>query len=112
MNYKWNTVTTNWDNKSKTIYYYSPGTGTGVVEQKADDASAITIYPNPVTNAFNLNTSEANVQIFVFDLSGSLLLSKQMSGSDPVDVSFLSGGVYMAKIVTDKATVTRKFVKR
>jgi len=112
MNYKWNTVTTNWDNKSKTIYYYSPGTGTGVVEQKADDASAITIYPNPVGNSFNLNTSEANVQIYVFDLSGSLLLSKQMSGSDPVDVSFLSGGVYMAKIVTDKATVTRKFVKR
>jgi len=61
---------------------------------------------------FNLNTSEANVQIYVFDLSGSLLLSKQISGSDPVDVSFLSGGVYMAKIVTDKATVTRKFVKR
>jgi len=110
--YDWKTGATDWSNKSKTIYYYSAGPGTGVVEQKADDASAITIYPNPVTNAFNLNTSEATVQIYVFDLSGSLLLSKQISGSDPVDVSFLSGGVYMAKIVTDKATVTRKFVKR
>ncbi len=110
--YDWNAGASDWSSKSRTIYYYSPGPGTGVVEQKADDASAITIYPNPVTNAFNLNTSEANVQISIFDLSGSLLLSKQMSGSDPVDVSFLSGGVYMAKIVTDKATVTRKFVKR
>jgi len=110
--YAWNTGTTNWDNKSKTIYYYSAGPGTGVVEQKADDASAITIYPNPVANAFNLNTTESNVQISIFDLSGSLLLSKQISGSDPVDVSFLSEGIYMAKIVTEKATVTRKFVKR
>jgi hypothetical protein len=101
--YAWNTGTTNWDNKSKTIYYYSAGPGTGVVEQKADDASAITIYPNPVANAFNLSTTEANVQISIFDLSGSLLLSKQISGSDPVDVSFLSGGIYMAKIVTEKA---------
>jgi hypothetical protein len=110
--YAWNAGTANWDNKTKDIYYYSAGSGTGVAEQKADDVSAITIYPNPVTNSFNLNTSESNVQISIFDLSGSLLLSKQISGSDLVDVSFLSEGIYMAKIVTEKATVTRKFVKR
>lgn len=100
-----------WINNTKTIYYYS-SIGTAIAQQKSDKPAEFVIYPNPVFREFSLNTSEENVQISIFDLSGSQVLSKQLSGNESVDVGTLSQGIYMVRITTEKGSVTKKFIKQ
>lgn len=71
----------------------------------------ISIYPNPVHDYVNLETSlEASVQIV--DVNGQVLqhLGKG-NGSRAVDVRGLSSGIYFVRFTTQNGTFTRKFVK-
>lgn len=108
LEYLWD-GTINWVNNLKTIYYYSAQNGVGVNELKADE---LTVYPNPVSDGFRLNTFEKNVQISIYNLSGSLLLTKQISDNEYINVSTLSQGIYMVKVTTEKGLATIKFVKK
>ena len=107
--YLWNKTITDWDKNTKTIYYYSELNGSGVNDLKADE---LTIYPNPVSEGFRLNNSEKNVQVSIYDLSGSLLFIKQISDDEYINVSTLSQGLYMVRVTTEKGSATRKFVKK
>lgn len=107
--YLWNKTITDWDNNIKTIYYYSELNGSGVNDLKADK---LIIYPNPVSEGFRLNNSEKNVQVSIYDLSGSLLFIKQISDDEYINVSTLSQGLYMVRVTTEKGSATRKFVKK
>ncbi|WP_321436493.1 T9SS type A sorting domain-containing protein [uncultured Bacteroides sp.] len=105
--YLWNN--TGWDDSSKTTYYYSELNGSGINELNADE---LIIYPNPVSDGFRLNTSEKNVQVSIYDLSGSILLTKQLSGNEYIDVSNLSKGIYLVRVTTEKGLTTKKFIKK
>ena len=54
------------------------------------------IYPNPVADKFRLNTNVTN--LFVYDLYGKLVKSEN-NPPDEIDISFLSDGVYMIRLV-------------
>ena len=61
--------------------------------------SKIAISPNPAQNVFHVNLSEnktANLEIY--DIQGSLLLSKNIISEERIDVSFLSSGLYFIVI--------------
>jgi hypothetical protein len=57
----------------------------------------LTFFPNPTTNGFTINTGEQKSMISIYDLSGSLVLSKQIEGKSYVDITSLSSGIYMVK---------------
>ncbi|WP_321426105.1 T9SS type A sorting domain-containing protein [uncultured Bacteroides sp.] len=101
-----------WNNNTKTNYYFSVNTGTGINELKADEQNKLIVYPNPVSDGFRLNTSEKNVRISIYDLSGSLLLTKQISGDEYIDINTLPQGMYMVRATTEKGSVTKKIVKK
>ena len=64
------------------------------------------IFPNPVRNVFYTNLEEnktANLEIY--NLQGSLLLSKNIISEEKIDVSFLSSGMYFVFI--DRKSIGR-----
>ena len=76
------------------------------------ELSGLVIYPNPVKNLINLETS---VDLYgriatVFDLNGKKILNKKLE-SNTLDVSNLQGGFYILRLEQDGKTINRKFIK-
>lgn len=69
------------------------------------------IYPNPVTNALQIQTEAIINQIFITDLSGKNVLNLNDNVST-LDVSNLNQGIYLMKIVTDKGDNIHRFIKQ
>ncbi len=68
----------------------------------------INIYPNPVKGMLFIENAK-NSKASIYDLQGNLLQSKQnVSTIEKIDVSHLSTGIYIVKIITDKQTKTEK----
>lgn len=101
-----------WNNNTKTHYYFSANIGTGINETKAGEFDEFIVYPNPVSDGFRLNTSEKNVRISIYDLSGSLLLTKQISGNEYINISTLPQGMYMVRVTTEMGMITKKVIKK
>lgn len=73
------------------------------------------VYPNPVTRGNNLNIElglNTSVKVEIYNVTGKRMLSTRKSDLNSVtmDVSNLENGIYIAQIVTDLATITRKVV--
>jgi hypothetical protein len=94
-----------------------------------DDLSqnnGISIYPNPVKDELRVESGELRVEsVEIVDLNGRSVetwrtsaslsnhaTSLQADGRVIMNVSHLSAGIYLVKIETDKATVTKKLVKK
>lgn len=60
----------------------------------------IDIYPNPVVNELTVHSSKYKKLDFnLFDLSGRLLITKEIISGHACDLSFLASGTYVATIV-------------
>lgn len=75
-----------------------------------------TIYPQPAENKMTVKfyNSENNVDLFLYDVSGKQLLSKDETVSNglvEVDLSNIATGVYFLKVVSKNKTETRKVIK-
>jgi hypothetical protein len=57
------------------------------------------LYPNPFTNELYLNNSGEATSITIYDLSGKLITSQDLSsGTNSIDITSLEKGIYIAKI--------------
>ncbi len=67
-----------------------------------DSRNYLKVYPNPVTDVLNINTSATfnNSQLNIYDLSGHLVMKKSINGSgtSSISVKNLAAGLYTAKI--------------
>ncbi len=73
------------------------------------------VYPNPVKSGDNLNIElgvNTSVKVEIYNVTGKRMLSTGKSdlSSVSVDVSNLENGIYIAQIITDMATITRKVI--
>jgi len=79
-------------------------------------ATAISVYPNPVSDIINVaNTQNVNVnRITVTDVNGRIVKEAKYGNASNVqmNVSDLSAGVYMMSINSDKGTSVKKIVKQ
>jgi len=78
--------------------------------------AGFSLYPNPTQNSFILSSSAKRIvkQIQVFDVSGKLLISKDVAQntSNTVDITSLSNGVYIVNVITTNGNnFTSKLVK-
>ena len=70
------------------------------------------IYPNPVNNVINLTTTIGldNAAYSVYDLSGKLIKTDTLD-SNSINVSKLSSGTYILRIISDGKHKSQKFIK-
>jgi uncharacterized repeat protein (TIGR01451 family) len=75
--------------------------------------TTISMYPNPTTSMLNFNSIEIIKEIIVYDLLGNQVLVKNTSDNAlSLDVSNLSKGMYLIKLITvENGQTTRKFIK-
>jgi serine protease AprX len=88
---------------------------TALPDEIDDPVEDILMFPNPTSGDlyFKLPSEETLWTLRLFDISGrqinTLLVSNE---SNSIDVSFLSNGLYFAKIESNKTSKTFKIIKR
>ena len=78
--------------------------------------SGFSLYPNPSKNSITISSTEASFakQIQIFDVSGKLLISKEVSQNkrNTIDTTSLSIGVYIVNVTTtDGKNYSSKLIK-
>ncbi len=77
------------------------------------DSSSFKAYPNPVKNFLNLSYTQDISSVSIFNLLGQEVLSKNLSSSEAqIDMSNLSQGTYLVKVIVDNQVKTIKVVKQ
>lgn len=86
--------------------FFSSGT-MSVIDN--DYHSNIILYPNPVMDILNIQTSENLQEIRIINSLGQQVLKRQViEKTNSLDLQGLQSGFYLIQIVTDKGIVTRK----
>ena len=68
----------------------------------------ISIYPNPTTGTLNITNAE-NAAVYVYNILGEVVASIDNADAfSTIDMSNLSEGTYIVKILTDKNVITKK----
>lgn len=88
--------------------YSCPYFTIGIAEIKAEDIVA-KVYPNPVSNALNVETMEKVEDIILYDVLGKEVL--RTTKTNNIDVSNLNNGLYILKLITEKGIGEYKIVK-
>lgn len=78
---------------------------------EVENIESIVIYPNPVTDAFNIFGIDGQIRVSLTDLNGKVVLTKVIDADERVSVSNLSSGIYLVKIITGNGNILRKIVK-
>ena len=75
----------------------------------------ITLFPNPAQDLLQIDLQSLEFeesQLEVYNIAGSLLLSKQIRQAKPqLDISTLSKGIYLLKINTPQGILSGRFIK-
>lgn len=82
-------------------------------EEPDNDASKISIYPNPATESLQIEINGAEYTYSIGTLSGALAIesNKQNEGKTEIDISALAKGTYTIAISTNETKRTFKFIK-
>lgn len=70
----------------------------------------LVVSPNPVHNILNIKTQEKITEILVCDILGNIVIAKGMR-VDSINVSGLSQGMYIIKVLTENGIFSTKFIK-
>lgn len=114
-----------WDqvaDSSKSLKYWLDPQNTGAIfidgiyptlaVNQPDAGSHLNIYPNPANDFIQIITTDGTQpeQLMVFDVSGKLVLEKNiLNNSESIDVQTLHG-LYIFKITTNKGVVVKHMV--
>jgi hypothetical protein len=76
-------------------------------------ALPLIFFPNPVSDELNISNIREKATISIYDLNGKLLFTKT-SGFDEkgIDVSFLSKGIYIIKVIDNSSIRACKMIKQ
>lgn len=75
-------------------------------------SGSITLFPNPTMNYITIggvDQEEMPIEMIVYDLAGSIILSQNINGASPVDVSSLVSGSYLMKLQFKNHIVVKQF---
>ena len=81
--------------------------------QENTSIEGLNLYPNPVTNGKVYITSKNDLEkeIIIFDVLGKKVLQTIINTKE-LNISNLSPGVYIIKIIEENATSSRKLIVR
>jgi len=75
-----------------------------------NDELTFKVYPNPTSHQISIFSGELTInEIKILDSTGKLIKTIKQS-TNTINVSDLSQGIYFVQILSDKKTITKKFV--
>jgi len=77
-------------------------------------ANLIQVYPNPFAGKLMINNlSNQTLSLQILDISGQFVFAKKITNSaESMDLSWLSNGVYFAKVTIGAKTFNKKIIKQ
>lgn len=88
-------------NSTSAMYYFNQAVG--VTERLTE---AIKIYPNPTQDYISIdNTENLAVKADVFSVTGKLVLSSSLTGSERINVQGLPAGNYILKLLDQNSQI-------
>jgi hypothetical protein len=80
-----------------------------------DEVAAVeaTLYPNPAVNSITIELTDKNTaaELTLVDLLGNVIYTSTINGSQTIDVSNLTSGVYIVRLNNNGQTSSTRFVK-
>ncbi len=90
-----------------------------VLKVRPTSSPEIQLFPVPVGNTLSIYAYHGNIELVsIYDLTGRLVMNRDLKAekiikdSNKLDVSQLSGGMYIVKISTEAGTVVQRIIKR
>jgi len=78
-----------------------------------NESTSLVVYPNPATDRLTIESEEVIRQCEIYDLTGQLVETlENASERMEISVEALPAGIYLVKLVTDRFTPTRWFIKK
>ena len=81
---------------------------TGIKSMPAN-TNDVVIYPNPGSNLFTIETNGA-AQCMLYDVSGKLVLSKNIQGKTMLDAGNLAEGVYSLSLLNTEGVINKRII--
>lgn len=69
------------------------------------------IYPNPVKDVLNINTSHLIKNVTIYDITGKAVQNLSRIQNNQISTESLSVGIYILKIETDLGSIFQKLIK-
>jgi len=86
---------------------FSTNNATSVISQRAGN---VLIYPNPATDVIRLKNDNTEVTLFIYDVTGQLVLTRNLHGDAEINVSALRSGLYTVKTVSSNGVNSTKLI--
>lgn len=90
-----------------------------VLKVRPTNSPEIQLFPVPVGNTLSIYAYRGNIEIVtIYDITGRLILNRDykadniIKDSHELDVSQLSGGIYIVKINTEAGTAVQRIIKK
>ncbi len=85
--------------------------GATSASHEPDEATLVQLYPNPAVRFVQIKLPTASMgALSLYNAAGTLVLERALNGDNKVDISALSSGIYLAKILVEGRLVTRQLV--
>ncbi len=89
------------------------GVTVGVLSTNEVDTVSFSVYPNPVSDNLNIKSDKIISSMEIYNLIGHKVYDNTLGASEAqLDVSHLSSGVYLVKIISEKSSETLKIIKK
>jgi len=70
------------------------------------------VYPNPTNSEFKIKSNYNSIKsISITNMMGEIVFNRLFQNDYPIDISFLSSGLYILRISDDRIMTTRKLMK-
>jgi len=114
------TIVNIWSGTQVSYSYDEVGNRIGMIvtkDQTTDFSNNISqlgvkLYPNPTSESFCISGFEDNATLRLTDISGKVILSKQVSDNEIIPISSLPKGIYIVELITKKGVVEKKLLKK
>ena len=109
--------TTNYSEQAEWSFYERNNTSdignfNGTLSTENNFLEDFKMYPNPSNGNDLFFNSTENIQVIIFNVLGKKVKSKKLlSKNKRLNISELSKGIYLIKISSDKASITKKLIK-
>jgi hypothetical protein len=99
----------NWELSNESFYHYSEQ-ASGVEKHYPE---AVLLYPNPVSNQITIQLPSGQMQglLKIYNLHGSLVLHKIITGKNQIQIGFLDAGFYFYQVTSNNDKYCGKFIK-
>lgn len=83
-----------------------------ILLQQANNASLLQVYPNPASQAIQLNTNLSSGTLKVYNMQGNVVMQQSWKRGESVAIARLAAGTYVVELQSTNAVVKERFVKQ